>query len=95
VFFNHYFCSEAVLYAFLWSENFSLLKTSGPGVISSMDANSNNPGASQAAAQQDPSSSVVAQSNVARDGLKCEWQGCGEQLPTAELLYVSKRMNVN
>jgi hypothetical protein len=48
------------------------------------------PGASQAATTAESSSSVVAQSNVARDGLKCEWQGCGEQLPTAELLYVSE-----
>jgi hypothetical protein len=47
------------------------------------------PGASQAPTAES-SSSVVAQPNVARDGLKCEWQGCGEQLPTAELLYVSE-----
>lgn len=35
------------------------------------------------------SAAAVAHANVSRDGLKCEWQGCGEQLPTAELLYVS------
>jgi hypothetical protein len=38
---------------------------------------------------QQAEASTVAQSNVAGDGLKCEWMNCGDRLPTAEKLYVS------